>query len=131
MTDERPELTPYEAIGGEAAVRRLVDAFYDAMDRQPEAAAVRALHPKSLAGSREKLFWWFSGWLGGPQLYFEKRGHPRLRMRHMPFAIDRAGADAWMFCMYQALDEVVEDAQLRAGIEANLGRLAAHMVNRP
>ena len=125
-----PTRTPYEMIGGEPAVRRLVDLFYDAMDRRPEAAQVRALHPKSLDGSRAKLFWWFSGWLGGPQLYWEKRGHPRLRMRHMPFAIDQAGADAWMVCMYEALDQVVEDEQLRSALELRLGELAAHMVNR-
>ena len=125
-----PTRTPYEMIGGEPAVRRLVDLFYDAMARRPEAAQVRALHPKSLDGSRAKLFWWFSGWLGGPQLYWEKRGHPRLRMRHMPFAIDQAGADAWMVCMYEALDQVVEDEQLRSALELRLGELAAHMVNR-
>jgi len=125
------EPTPYERIGGEAGVRRLVDAFYDAMDQRPEAAAVRALHPRSLRGSREKLFWWFSGWLGGPQLYWERKGHPRLRMRHRPFAIDQAGADAWMVCMFEALDTTVEDPELRAVLELRLGQLAAHMVNQP
>ncbi len=130
MSDETTGPTPYELIGGEAGVRRLVDAFYDAMDRREDAAAVRALHPKSLQGSREKLFWWFSGWLGGPQLYVERKGHPRLRMRHLPFAIDQAGADAWMVCMFEALDATVEDEELRSMIELNLGKLAYHMVNR-
>jgi hemoglobin len=128
--DPGDEATPYQIIGGEPAVRRLVDLFYDNMDRLPEAAAVRALHPPSLQGSRDKLFWWFSGWLGGPQLYWERRGPPRLRRRHLGFAIDQAGADAWMLCMFDALDQVVEDETLRATLELRLGELAVRMVNR-
>jgi hemoglobin len=122
--------TPYDLIGGEDGVRRLVDAFYDAMDRRPDAADVRALHPESLRGSREKLFWWFSGWLGGPQLYVERKGHPRLRMRHFPYAITAAGAEAWMGCMREALAETVADAELRAMLDERLHGLAHHMVNR-
>ena len=62
--------------------------------------------------------------------YVERKGHPRLRMRHLPFAIDQAGADAWMVCMFEALDATVEDEELRSMIELNLGKLAYHMVNR-
>lgn len=125
-----PGQTPYEAIGGEEGVRRLVDTFYDVMDRRDDVATVRDLHPNSLAGARQKLFMWFSGWLGGPQLFVERFGHPRLRRRHFRFAIDQRGADQWMACMYEALDEVVEDADVKRLLEDRLGELAAHMVNR-
>lgn len=120
---------PYERLG-EEGVRRLVDRFYDRMDALPEAAEVRAMHPRDLRGSREKLFWFLSGWLGGPPLYVEKKGHPRLRARHLPFAIDDAARDQWMLCMRQALAEVVEDAELSAYLERQLGRVADHMRNR-
>ena len=82
-----PPLTPYDQIGGDAAVRQLVDRFYDLMDSAAEARNVRALHATSLKASREKLYMFMTGWLGGPQLYVEKHGHPRLRQRHFPFAI--------------------------------------------
>ncbi|HBQ13700.1 MAG TPA: globin [Myxococcales bacterium] len=120
---------PYERLG-EEGVRRLVDRFYDRMDTLPEAAEVRAMHPRDLRGSREKLFWFLSGWLGGPPLYVEKKGHPRLRARHLPFTIDDAARDQWMLCMRQALAEVVEDAELSAYLERQLGRVADHMRNR-
>lgn len=120
---------PYDRLG-EEGVRRLVDRFYDLLDSLPEAAAVRAMHPKDLRGSREKLFWFMSGWLGGPPLYVERKGHPRLRMRHFPFAIDEAARDAWMKCMRCAMSDVVEDEELRAYLERQLGRLATHMINR-
>lgn len=96
--------TLYELLGAELGVRALVDRFYDLMDTAPEAKDIRALHAASLKGSREKLFMFLSGWSGGPQLYMEKFGHPRLRMRHMPFAIGERERDQWLWCMYRALD---------------------------
>ena len=77
----------YELLGGETGVRTLVDRFYDLMDSSPEAAQIRAIHPKSLKQLREKLFFFLSGWSGGPQTYIETRGHPALRMRHALFSI--------------------------------------------
>src|SRR5215204_3170834 len=85
MTDFERSL--YEMLGGETGLRSLVNRFYDLMDSSPEAEKIRAFHAKSLNQSREKLFMFLSGWSGGPQLYIERFGHPRLRMRHMPFAI--------------------------------------------
>ena len=85
MTD--PQISLYELIGGESGLRSLVNRFYDLMDSSPEAAQVRAIHPKSLKQSREKFFMFLSGWTGGPQLYIEKIGNPALRMRHAPFSI--------------------------------------------
>lgn len=92
MTPETTEaspvaVTPYEALGGRAAVQMLVNRFYELMDELPEAYAVRSLHPESLAGSAQSLFELLSGWFGGPPLYSQKKGHPRLRMRHNPYAV--------------------------------------------
>ncbi len=123
------EQTFYERIGGESGVRSLVDRFYDAMDRREDAAHIRAMHATSLASSRQKLFMFLSGWLGGPGLYVEKYGHPRLRMRHFPFAIDQAAADAWIRCMDEAL-EGVEDDHLRDFLAQRFRHVADHMRNR-
>jgi hemoglobin len=120
----------YDRIGGDAAVRRLVDRFYDHLDTMPQAAALRAMHPEDLAESRDKLYWFLSGWLGGPALYVERKGHPRLRARHLPFAIDLAARDAWMAAMALALDEVVADEGVRRWLEESLGKVASHMVNQ-
>ena len=97
--------TPYEILGGAEGVRALVDRFYDLMDELPEAADIRAMHPEDLAESREKLYLFLSGWTGGPPLYMQKHGHPRLRARHLPFPIGIAERDAWMLCMTRALEE--------------------------
>lgn len=121
--------TPYERLGGESVVRQLTDRFYDLMDELPEARTVRALHPESLSGSREKFFEFLSGWLGGPQRYVERHGHPRLRMRHMPFAIDEHAARAWMTCMIRALDEIVTDPLLRENLRGAFQRMADHLRN--
>jgi hemoglobin len=100
------ETTAYELIGGAPQVEALVDRFYDLMDETPEFHAVRKLHPASLEGSRAKLKMYLSGWLGGPNLYIERFGHPRLRARHLPFAIGMAERDQWLACMFSALQEV-------------------------
>ena len=97
--------TAFDLVGGEAAVRALVDRFYDLMDLEPGYALLRALHPTSLDGSRDKLFWFLCGWLGGPQHYIERYGHPRLRARHLPFSIGIRERDQWMACMQQAMAE--------------------------
>lgn len=99
------ESSLYELLGGEQGVRSLVNRFYDLMDSAPEAQNIRGLHAKSLNQSREKLFLFLSGWSGGPQLYIQRFGHPRLRMRHMPFSIGTVERDEWLWCMNKALDE--------------------------
>ena len=121
----------YECLGGAPAIQRLVDRFYRLMDELPEAQAVRRLHPPSLQRSADSLFKFLSGWFGGPPLYVRERGHPRLRMRHLPFAIGSAERDQWLLCMRRALSEQVADAPLRAAIEQAFAGLADHMVNRP
>ncbi len=119
----------YDLIGGEVAVRKLVDRFYDLMDEKEEVQELRKLHAKSLRVSREKLFLFLSGWLGGPQLYVEKYGHPMLRRRHMPFPIDEKQRDQWMLCMNQALDELVEEP-MRQQLKASFHKVADHMRNQ-
>jgi hemoglobin len=103
---QKTEVTPYELVGGEAAVRGLVDRFYDLMDLEPSYRELRALHPTPLDGSRDKLFWFLCGWLGGPQHYVERVGHPMLRARHLPYSIGIRERDQWMACMRQAMREV-------------------------
>ena len=125
-----PELSLYELIGGETGLRTLVDRFYDMMDSAPEAAQIRALHPKSLELSREKLFMFLSGWSGGPSLYIERYGHPRLRQRHMPFPIGKAERDQWLWCMDKALAESPFDAQLIEYLKGRFTEIANSMQNR-
>jgi hemoglobin len=124
-------LTPYDQIGGVTAVRQLVDRFYDLMDASPEATHVRALHATSLKASREKLYMFLTGWLGGPQLYVEKHGHPRLRQRHFPFTISSRERDQWLWCMDRAMDEQPMPAELHAMLKEKLHALADHMRNHP
>ena len=124
-------VTHYQQLGGETAVRNLVQRFYALMDTLPEAYGVRKMHPRVLSSSEEKLFMFLSGWLGGPQLYTEKFGHPRLRGRHLPFAIGSAERDQWMLCMRQALAEQVADTTLRATLDKKLSDLADFMRNQP
>lgn len=122
--------TIYEQIGGEEKIRRLVDRFYDLMDSREEAAVIRALHPADLSESREKLYLFLVGWTGGPPLYVQKHGHPRLRARHMPFPIGEQERDQWLWCMNQALGEIVEAPLLRQQLSLALGNLADFMRNR-
>ena len=126
-TDSRPY---YERIGGEDGVRRLVKRVYELMDSLPEAAGIRALH-KDLPEAEQKLFMFLSGWMGGPPLYTEQFGHPRLRMRHMPFAISESERDQWMACMSRALDETVADEALRNELKDAFTKIADFMRNQP
>ena len=125
-----PAPTPFEQMGGEAGIRRLVDRFYDLMDSAPEAATIRALHATSLKASREKLFMFLTGWTGGPPVYVETHGHPRLRMRHFPFSIGARERDEWLWCMDRALDEHEMPDELRAALRGKLHALADHMRNQ-
>ena len=129
MTEQIPA-TPYDLIGQETAIQTIVERFYFFMDTLPEAAAVRAMHAPDLSSARVKLFKFLSGWLGGPDLFVQEYGHPRLRQRHFPFAIDAAARDQWMLCMHKALDEVSMDAQFRANLTQALQQLATHMINQ-
>ena len=117
-------------MGGETGVRYLVNRFYDLIDTSPEAVQIRALLPKTLERPREKLFMFLSGWSGGPQLYIEKYGHPRLRMRHMPFSIGETERDQWVWCMHKALDEMELDAAVRDYLKGHFSDAANFLRNR-
>lgn len=122
--------SPYERIGGDAGVKRLVNRFYDLMDLLPEAAGIRALHPADLSGSRDKLYKFLSGWMGGPPLYIQEYGHPMLRARHLPFPIGLPERDAWLLCMTRALDEAGLDAHTHQHLKDSFIKTADHLRNR-
>ncbi|HEY9397279.1 MAG TPA: group II truncated hemoglobin [Burkholderiales bacterium] len=123
-------VTAYEALGGEQKLRRIVERFYALMDAVPEYYDVRKLHPADLQSSTDKLYMFLSGWLGGPSLYINAYGHPRLRARHLPFAIGIAERDQWMACMVQALEEEGVEERLREVLRAALFQTADWMRNR-
>ncbi len=129
-TETRDERSPYDLIGGDAAVRELVDRFYDLMDFEPGYARLRRVHGSSLESAREKLYLFLSGWHGGPPLNVERYGHPMLRARHLPFAIGEEERDQWMACMIQAMEEVDVPKELREGLVQAFGRTADWMRNR-
>ena len=128
MTGET--ITLYEAIGGDATVRRLTHRFYELMDTLPEAARCRAIHPPSLEGWEAKLYDYLTGYLGGPPVYVEKYGHPRLRSRHFMAAIGPRERDEWMLCFRRAMDETIENEKLREILWPPIERLAHHMQNK-
>jgi len=98
--------TLYQQIGGDDKLRELVDRFYDLMDLEPQFAALRAMHPTTLEGSRERLYRFLSGWSGGPDIYTQKYGAPFLRARHLPFPIGSKERDDWLTCMLLAMREL-------------------------
>ena len=129
--EEKPPFdTPYAWIGGEDKVRALVDRFYDLMDLEPGYHELRATHGSSLDEARDKLFWFLCGWLGGPDYYQSRFGHPRLRMRHMPFSIGIVERDQWVACMDQAMGDTGVDEKLRARLKQSFFQTADFMRNR-
>jgi hemoglobin len=124
------ESTAFAAVGGADAVRALVDRFYDLMDLEFAYAGIRALHPNTLDGSRDKLNMFLSGWLGGPDLYQQRFGHPRLRARHLPYEIGIAERDQWMACMGQAMQECGFDAALQERLTVAFANTADWMRNK-
>lgn len=124
-----PARSAYEILGGADGVQRLVNRFYDLMDELPEAWDTRRIHPEQLDGARSSLFEYLSGWFGGPPLYTDRHGHPRLRRRHLPYRIGAIERDGWMLCMRQALDDTVADSVLRARLLEVFTQMADHMIN--
>lgn len=124
------DLTHYEMLGGEPTIARLTDRFYALMASVPQFAGIRAMHPEDLGESRDKLFMFLSGWLGGPDLFVEKFGHPRLRGRHMPFAIGAAERDQWVACMSLAMEETGIEAAMREQLLQSFFKTADFMRNK-
>jgi len=132
MTQENiQQLTAFELLGGATKLRELVDRFYDLMDLEPEFSGIRALHPASLDGSRDKLYWFLSGWCGGPNLYIEQFGHPMLRARHLPFPIASAERDQWVRCMAWAMQDIGLEDALQQSLLQSLFQTADWMRNKP
>ncbi|MES2415239.1 MAG: group II truncated hemoglobin [Pseudomonadota bacterium] len=134
-----PFATPFEWIGGEEKIRALVDRFYDLMDLEPAYEALRAVHGSALENARDRLFWFLCGWMGGPQHYTERFGHPRLRMRHMQGQGGEGGVrgpigirerDEWLACMDQAMRETGVDEELRTRLNTSFFQTADWMRNR-
>ena len=125
------QISPYAALGGEAMVRALVARVYVLMDILPEAAACRAVHPPSLVRAEEKLFEYLTGWLGGPPLYTDKYGHPRLRSRHFVAPIGAAEVEGWLLCFHQAWNEIVPPSLVADSILEKIDGLGWHMANKP
>lgn len=123
-------IIPYQLIGGEDVVLMLVDRFYFYMDTLSETEDIRKMHASDLSNAKDKLFKFLSGWLGGPDLFVQEFGHPRLRKRHFPFAIGSSEKDQWMICMNQAMAEIVIDAKLKESLLESLDQLATHMINK-
>jgi hemoglobin len=127
--------TPFAWIGGESSIKALVERFYDLMDLEPGYTALRAAHGSTLENARQRLFWFLCGWMGGPQHYTDRFGHPKLRMRHMPQqtgggSIGIAERDQWLACMDQAMGESGVDEALRARLNASFFQTADWMRNR-
>ena len=125
-----PEKTPYEIIGGEESTRAISNRFYDIMASDEYAKRLYDMHPLPLDRIRQVFFEFLSGWLGGPDLFVEKYGHPMLRKRHMPFAIDQELRDQWMYCMNKTLDIEIDNPLLRESLKQSFGQLASHMINQ-
>ncbi|MDO5639459.1 MAG: group II truncated hemoglobin [Neisseria sp.] len=121
----------YDLLGGEAGVAALTERFYDLMDLEPQYAELRQTHGETLDYARDRLFKFLSGWLGGPDLYQQAHGHPRLRQRHMPFAVTMQTRDQWLACFAQALQESAVANELAEPLLFNLFALGDWMRNQP
>jgi len=122
--------THYVRLGGDEIVRKLADRFYDLMHLDPDFHGVRKLHSPDLTGSRNKLYWFLSGWLGGPPLYTDRFGHPALRRRHLPFAIGMIERDQWMACMERAMEDLGVEVTLKTELIAAFFKTADFMRNK-
>lgn len=128
--EDQAQATLYDMIGGADKLRELVDRFYDLMDLEPQFAGIRALHPTTLDGSRDKFYWFLSSWSGGPDLYIERFGHPRLRARHLPYTIATPERDQWLRCMALAMQDVGIETWLQERLLMSFFQTADWMRNK-
>lgn len=124
------EYNTYKMVGEDQGLQELVKRFYDYMEELPQAKTIRQLHPKDLSSSREKLYMFLSGWMGGPDRYIAAFGHPRLRARHLPFPIGTTERDQWLMCMEKALDDMNLDTMFRSRLMLAFSQTANHMMNK-
>ncbi len=127
---EAKPLTPYDLIGGAEAVRRLADRFYDIMDEEHAAAGIRGMHAQDLGQIKERLFEFMSGWLGGPQDYFQRADRPCIRSAHRPYAIGTDERDQWLMCMNRAMVETDVPEPVRKLLDQAFFRMADMLRSR-
>lgn len=120
------EMSPWEALGGDAVFLPLLKDFYARISRSP----IAKLFPPDLSETEQKQFAFQSEFWGGPQRYSPWRGHPRLRARHLPFAIDQGAADTWMACMTEAVAHSAMPSEHRAMFLERMRLTAQAMINR-
>lgn len=118
--------TPYELLGGQETIRKLVNAFYPRVMANPH---LRPIFPDDITEVMHKQELFLTQFLGGPALYSEKYGPPRLRARHMPFEITPLRAEAWLHCMRDAMDEIGLEGPVRDFFYERLTQVAYFMVN--
>lgn len=131
QTTELPVMSTYTRLGGEEKLRELVERFYKYMDSLPEVKELRAMHGENLAHIKQVLFEFLSGWFGGPGLYEQNRGQPRLRVQHLPFAIDKNLRDQWLLCMFKAMHDMQIPEALQQDLQKAFYLTADHMRNQP
>lgn len=124
-----PTQTFYEQVGGEETFRRLVHRFYEGVAEDP---VLRPMYPEEdLGPAEDRLALFLMQYWGGPRTYSDSRGHPRLRMRHAPFKVDRAAHDAWLRHMREAVDSLELPEHLETPLWDYLVYAAGSMVNSP
>lgn len=116
----------YDEVGGAATFERLVEIFYEGVEQD---ALLRPMYPADLADSRRHLALFLMQYFGGPHTYVQERGHPRLRMRHLPFAITPAARNAWVQHMEAALDALALPAEQNAAMRRYFADAATFMIN--
>ena len=120
------EQTVYEQIG-DATIKRLVDRFYALVEQDPQ---LRPLFPVNLEPGKQGQYLFLVQYFGGPDTYSQERGHPRLRMRHAPFAIGKQQRDLWVGHMLTALNELNLPEPARSTMEEYFRRSATFMINQ-
>lgn len=121
--------SPYKALGADG-IRNLVDHFYDLMDSSPSYSALRKMHAADLSGIRTRLSDYLVGWMGGPQLYLEKHGSVCMTGPHKAFWIGPDERDQWVACMYEAMDSIVMEDQVKEMLRKPLYNLADAVRNQ-
>jgi hemoglobin len=129
LTKTSSEKSTYDRLGGEEVLYLLTVKFYEIMNSQDSFKVLRNLHGNNLEIARERLFWFLSGWLGGPALYHEKVGQPMLRARHLPFKIGIFERNQWLLCMHQAMCEIGIEEQLKDELIQSFFKTADWMRN--
>lgn len=130
METQQDSMTLYERIGGADRIQALVDRFYDLMDIEPKYKILRDVHGSTLEEVGNRLFMFLSGWTGGPDLYIEKHGHPRLKSRHLHFQVGTIERDQWVACFIQALHELEIAPEIQKELLLPIYSLAEWMRNQ-